>query len=90
MHPHIILRECFCLSLECRLFHAKELLGPDWQKTKIENCFIQPHQLCARNIAGVRPCITFAFSDYGPVLIGKIKFMSLRRFSYGDNCFLLK
>jgi hypothetical protein len=76
--------------LECRPFHAQDLLGPGWQKAKIENSLIKPHQFCAWNIAGVRPCITFAFSDYGPVPIGKIKFMSLRRFPYGNNGFLLK
>ena len=90
MHPHVILCERFCLSLECRLFHAKDLLGPNGQKTEIENSLIQSHQLCARNIAGIRPCIAFAFCDNGPVLIGKIKFMPFRRFSYGNNCFLLK
>ena len=90
MHTHIILCERFCLSFECRLFHAKDLLSLDWQKAKKENSLIQSHQFCAWNIARIRPCIAFAFSNNGPVLIGKIKFMPLRRFPYGNNCFLLK
>ena len=90
MHPDIVFRERFCLPSVGRFFHAKDLLGLDWQKAKIENSLIQSHQFCAWNIARIRPCIAFAFSNNGPVLIGKIKFMPLRRFPYGNNCFLLK
>ena len=75
MYPYIILCERFCLTTVGRLFHAKDFLGLGWQKAEIENRLIQSHQLCARNIAGVRPCIAFAFSYYGPVVISEIKLM---------------
>lgn len=90
MCSNIMRSQCFLLATKHCFFHTKQLLCPRRQKSKVKYSLVQAHQLCARNIPGISPRITFAFSHDRPVSIGKIKLVFLWRSADGDCCFLLK